>query len=58
MQLPAGATRRSQGQGQAEPAEEQHAEERRAEGLRTRDLSGGEESRSVKACEGLTASPI
>ena len=37
MQLPAAATRGSQGQGQAEPAEEQHAEERRVEGQLRRD---------------------
>ena len=47
MQLPAAATRRSQGQGQAEAAEE-HAEERRAEGQRKRDRSGGEDTRGIR----------
>ena len=49
MQLPAAAARRSQGQGQAEPAEEQHAEEQRAEGQLRRDRSGGEDTGGVRA---------
>ena len=53
-QLPAATARRSQGQGQAKPAEEQHTEERRAEGQLRRDRSGGEDSRGH---EGPTASP-
>ena len=39
MQLPAAAARRSQGQGQAKPAEKQHTEQRRAEGQLRRDRS-------------------
>ena len=50
MQLPAAATRRSQGQGQAEAEEaaEEHAEERRAEGQLKRDRSGGEDTRGIR----------
>ena len=49
MQLPAAAAGRSQGQRKAEPAEEQHAEERRAEGQLRGNWSGGEDTRGVRA---------
>ena len=40
---------RSQGHRKAEPAEEQHAEERRAEGQLRGNWSGGEDTRGVRA---------
>ena len=49
MRLPAAATRCSQGHGQADPPEEQHAVERRAEGQLRRDRSGGEYTRGMRA---------